>query len=60
VTRRPTGRRRPATPADARARLAAAEAFLEAATLATNADVIATNAIHAAIAAALRHFDLNA
>ena len=49
---RPTGRRRPATPSDARARLADAEAFLEAATAATNPDVIATNAIHAAIAAA--------
>lgn len=35
----------------ARARLADAEAFLEAAATATNPDVIATNAIHAAIAA---------
>ena len=52
MTPRPTGRRRPATPADARARLADAEAFLEAATIATNPDVVATNAIHAAIAAA--------
>lgn len=51
MTARPTGRRRPATPADARARLADAEAFLEAATIATNPDVKATNAIHAAIAA---------
>ena len=49
---RPAGRRRPATPADARARLADAEAFLEAATIAINPDVVATNAIHAAIAAA--------
>ena len=38
--------------ADARARLADAEAFLEAAIIATNPDVKATNAIHAAIAAA--------
>ena len=52
MTPRPAGRRRPATPADARARLADAEAFLEAAAIATNPDVIATNAIHAAIAAA--------
>jgi hypothetical protein len=52
MTDRPTGRRRPATPADARARLTDAEAFLEAATVATNPDVVATNAIHAAIAAA--------
>jgi hypothetical protein len=52
VTPRPTGRRRPATVADARVRLTDAEAFLEAATVATNPDVIATNAIHAAIAAA--------
>ena len=52
MTPRPIGRRQPATPADARARLADAEAFLEAATIATNPDVVATNAIHAAIAAA--------
>ena len=52
MTPRPTGRRQPATPADARARLADAEAFLEAATISTNPDVVATNAIHAAIAAA--------
>ncbi len=52
MTPRPTGRRRPATVADARVRLTDAEAFLEAATVATNPDVIATNAIHAAIAAA--------
>ena len=52
MTPRPTGRRQPATPSDARARLVDAEAFLEAATVATNPDVVATNAIHAAIAAA--------
>jgi hypothetical protein len=52
MTPRPTGRRQPATPADARARLTDAEAFVEAATIATNPDVKATNAIHAAIAAA--------
>ena len=49
---RASGRRRPATPADARARLVDAEAFLEAATIAHNPDVVATNAIHAAIAGA--------
>jgi hypothetical protein len=52
MTPRPTGQRQPATLTDARARLADAEAFLEAATLATNTDVVATKAIHAAIAAA--------
>jgi hypothetical protein len=52
MTPRATGRRRPATPADGRARLVDAEAFLDAATAATNPDVVATNAIHAAIAAA--------
>lgn len=51
MTARASGRRQPCTPADARARLVDADAFLEAATVATNPDVIATNAIHAAIAA---------
>jgi hypothetical protein len=52
MTPRETGRRQPCTIADARARLHAAEAFLETAETATDPDVKATNAIHAAIAAA--------
>jgi hypothetical protein len=49
---RPAGRRASCTVPDAKARLRAAEAFLEAAEVSKNSDVIATNAIHAAIAAA--------
>jgi len=52
MTPRPTGRRQPGTPADARARLHDAEAFLDTAEVAKDADVKTTNAIHAAIAAA--------
>ena len=47
-----TGRRRPCTAADAKARLHDAEAFLDAAETLKDPDVVATNAIHAAIAAA--------
>jgi hypothetical protein len=49
---RRTGRRRPCTVADAKARLHDAEAFLEVAQSARDPDVAATNAVHAAIAAA--------
>ncbi|HET9770893.1 MAG TPA: hypothetical protein VFS16_08390 [Acidimicrobiia bacterium] len=52
MTPRAGGRRRPCTPADARARLHDAEAFLEVAETAVHPDVKATNAIHAGIAAA--------
>lgn len=52
MTPRPAGRRVECTPADARARLHDAVAFLEIADIATDPDVVATNAIHAAIAAA--------
>jgi hypothetical protein len=47
-----TGRRRPCTAADAKARLHDAEAFLDAAETMKDPDVVATNAIHAAMAAA--------
>lgn len=47
-----SGRRRPCTVTDAKARLHDAEAFLEASETASDPDVVATNAIHAAIAAA--------
>jgi hypothetical protein len=49
---RPPGRRQPCTLTDAKARLRAATAFLEAANATTDPDVKATNAIHAAVAAA--------
>lgn len=49
---RPAGRQTPCTVIDAKVRLHDAEAFLEAAEVATNPDVVATNAIHAAVAAA--------
>jgi len=52
MTPRHAGRRVDCTPADAKARLHDAVAFLEIADIATDADVVATNAIHAAIAAA--------
>jgi hypothetical protein len=52
VTPRATGKRRPCTLADARARLHDADAFLLTAEAADDPDVVATNAIHAGIAAA--------
>lgn len=52
MTPRATGKRRPCTLADARARLHDAEAFLLTAEGARHSDVVATNAIHAGIAAA--------